>query len=374
MMQFLQMVGAVFVGLFIVVVAVYLWIRWKLRGLTEKWSEGLEKIMKQFPVAGAGMMYVPPMKLQLTPADNDEIMHPQEVELATLEVQNQGFQRGGLYNLGELGGVCRALFHAERKVDAVVYDHPLLNVWVEYCAMFPDDTSIAYSNCQQASGLDRPPGRETRSFAGEQIAALWERFRLAIKGRPTPNATADDFQQRFESAYAQEMQWRIDRGGVTEEEVRRCVEMAGGEFTEDHCEMVQQTWHFRIAQHIDEELRAAFAEGSTMSIAQYEKARDNLVFIHDRTAPMLMQMYLKQTDEEEDDEDDDDEDDFVSGYPRSRRLVKLQQRCQASSPRVVFRELMDAGELESEYELVKEMTAPYPTDVYVSRSPRRFPH
>lgn len=364
MMLFLQMVGAVFVGLFVVVIVAYLWIRWKLRSFGLKFADRFEGMMKQFQGAHSALLYVPPMKLKLTPAEEEDIGHPQEFELATLEVQNQGFQRGGLFHLGELGGVCRALFHPERKVDAVVYDHPLLNVWIEYGLIQPDGSSISFSNCQQTSGLDKPPGRDSRFFPGEQIAALWERFRLAIQGQPTPDSRAEGFQERFETSYAQEMQWRIDRGGVTEEEVRRCVEMGGGEFTDEHCQMVQQTWQMRISQHIDEELRSAFTEGATMSVAQYEKARDHLVFIHDRTAPMQLQMYLKDADESDDDDDFDEDE-------SNPQLLKLQQRCQTTSPRIVFRELLEAGDLDEDYELVEQMSAPFPADVYVQRNRSR---
>jgi|GEM_PF-6226257 len=369
MALFFQMVGAVFVALILVVIVGLLWLRWKLRSFTSQFVDNLGKMAKNLHMTGGGMgmLYVPPMTLEMTPAEDDAITHTQEFELATLEVQNQGFKRGELYELEEIGAVCRSLFHSDRRIDVVVYDHPLLNVWVEYCAFFADGTSLSFSNCQQTSGLDQPPQRDARFFPGEQIAALWERFRLEIADRPiAAHITADTFASRFVKFYNEEMQWRIDRGGVTEEEVRRCVEMGGGEFSEDHCEMVQQTWRMRIAQHIDEQLRTAFTEGSNMSLSEYEKKRDRLVFIHEQTSPEQLMLYVNMADEENDDEDDDADE----GDEYGERQTKLQQRCLAASPRVVFRELRDAGELNGRYEFLKEMTTPYTADVYVSDGQR----
>lgn len=366
-MQFLQMVAAVFVAFIVLVVVGYFWIRWKLRGLTEKWTDGMEKMLKHMQSAGAGLLYVPPMTIELTPAGDDDITNKQDFEFATMEVQNLGFHRGGLFRLGEIGAICRALFHPDRKLDAVVCEHPLIGVWVEFCAQFPDGTSMTYLNSKQTSGLDHPPGRDNRNFPDEQVANVWERFRRALIDRSLPNVTADSFQQRYEEAYDREMEWRMERGGVTEDEVRRCVEMAGGEFSEDHCRMVQQTWRMRIAQFKDEQLREAFAEGSKMSIAEYERKRDRLVFIHDQTAASQLLMHLKYSDDDDEQEDieNDDPEDADFGDPR---LTKMEQRCLTSSPREVFRQMRDAGELQGEYEFVQEMTKPYPADVYASRS------
>jgi hypothetical protein len=257
--------------------------------------------------------------------------------------------------MGEIGGVCRALFHPEKKIDAVAYDHPLLNVWTEFAARFADGTSMSFSNSQQASGLDHVPGRDNRHFPGEQIAVLWERFRHELPAKPIADIAADTFQQRFEDEYRREMEWRISRGGVTEDEIRRCVELGGGEFSEEHCDMVQKAWRMRIALHIDEQLRNAFLEASSMSLAEYESTRDRLVFVHEHTSPEQLMIYMKC----EDREDKDDGDAFDP-------QTKLQQRCQTASPRKVFREMMDAHELRGSYKFVKEMTQPYAADVYVA--------
>jgi hypothetical protein len=355
MALFLQMVGAVFVGLIIVLFVVYLWLRWKLRSLTGDWASKLEEFTRMMNPAAAALAYVPPMTLDLSPADDDDIVHPQELELATLEVQNLGFQRGQLFSMGEIGGVCRALFHPSQKLDAVVCDHPLLNVWVEFSAQYADGTAFDVSNAQQQSQLDRPPGRDLRGYPGEQIAVLWERFRNERPSKPLADLSAEGFQQRFEVAYRQEMAWRIDRGGITEEEVRRCVETGGGEFSEEHCQMVQRAWRMRIAQHIDERLREAFLGDASMSLAEYESTRDRLLFVHDRTAPEQLLMYCREQDDDADNKSDDSFD----------HEERMRQRCQTASPRVVFRELLDADELRGHFRRIREMTEPYGADVYV---------
>jgi hypothetical protein len=363
---FLQMLGAVFLGLILVLIAAYLWLRWKIRRFTREWAGKLEAFAQNMSPAAMGLMYVPPMTLQLTPAEESDAAHPQELELATLEVQNLGFQRGKLFVMGEIGGICRAMFHPERKVDAVVYDHPLLGVWIDFAAHFADGSSLSFSNCTQKSGLDQPPDIENRYFPGEQIAALWERFRRSLPEKPLADIAADGFPQRFEDGHRREMEWRISRGGVTEEEVRRCVEMGGGEFSDEHCDMVQRAWRMRIAQHIDDRLREAFLAASSMSLTEYENARDRLVFVHDHTSAEQLLMYMEHDEFDDDEGDDPDEDFDEDDDDFFDRQTKLEQRCQTSSPRQVFRELLAARELRGSYKFLREMTEPYAADVYLS--------
>jgi hypothetical protein len=359
---FLQMVGAVFVGLFIVVVVVVLWLRWKFRKWTSQFTDQIEKFAKQFNPAGMMMASVPPLRIKLAPAEADQVPHTEEFERLTLEIQTLGFQRGALFSMAEIGGVCRGLFHPQRQVDAVIYDHPLLNVWVDFVARYADDTTLTVSNCRQVSVLDRPPGQAARNFPGEQISVLWERFQTEVGSRPLTAISADGFSERFENAYRREMDWRISRGGLTEEEIRRQAATGGdGEVDDDLVEVVQRAWQMRIAQHFDEELRTAFLQGESMSLAEYESTRDRLVFVHDHTCADQLQMYLKSSFDDEEGEDDEEgaDDEFDP-------TTKLRQRCLASSPRKVFRELLEANELAGSYRPVREMTTPIAADVYVA--------
>jgi hypothetical protein len=107
MATFRQMLGAVFLGLILVLIVAYLWLRWKIRSFTKDRAGKLEAFAQSLNPAAMGLMYVPPMTVELSPADESQATHPQKLERATLEVQTLGFQRGKLFELGEIGGVCR---------------------------------------------------------------------------------------------------------------------------------------------------------------------------------------------------------------------------------------------------------------------------
>lgn len=364
---FLQMFGAVFLGLILVVLAVYIWLRWKLRSYVGDFTRKMEEFTKNFNPGMMALVTVPPMRIKLTRTDPAEAMHADELERITLELQALGFQRGELFNMGEIGGVCRELFHPQQNVEAVVTDHPLLGVYVEFVAWFTDGTELTYSNGQHPSMLDPVPGHESRRLPGEQIAVLWERFKNDVPSKPRAAVDPQTFAERFERAYRDEMDWRISRGGLTEDEIRR----AGGVDSEDTndrlIQTVQSAWQMRIAQHFDEELRSAFLQDESMSLAEYESTRDRLIFVHDRTSPEQLLMYSRlEFDDETDDAVDDSDPSLFDDDEHFDQRTKMRQRCQATSPRAVFRELMDAKQLRGDYRHIKEMTQPVPADVYVS--------
>jgi hypothetical protein len=361
---FLQMVGAVFIGLMLVVIATYVWIRWKLKGWTDNISAKLEKFGKVFNPAGIALANVPPMRIKLNPATLDEAAHAVDLQRMSTELEGLGFRRGELYSLEGAGMLCQALFHPNERVDGLVYDHSFAGVWIDFDLRFADGTSLCYSNSPQGSTLDHPPGHDIRHFPGEQVAVLWERFQHDLPSKLRANSDAAGFVQRFEEGYREEMDWRISRGGVTIEEIRRTVAQGGDDdASEELISMIQTAWHMRIAQHLDEQLREAFLQGGAMSLAEYESTRDRLVFVHDRTSPDQLQIYLKpefaQVVMESGGDDDDGPADMF------HRDTKLHQRCRASSPRVVFRELLESRQLRGRYRFVKEMASPVAADVYV---------
>jgi hypothetical protein len=363
------MVGAVFLALILVVLAAYIWLRWKLRSWTEKLSSKMEDFVRNFNPGVMGLVSVPPMRIKLSPATVAEAAHPDDLERITLELQALGFQRGELFNMGDIGGVCRAMFHPQHNLEAVVSDHLLLSVWVEFVAWFADGTELTYSNAQQPSKLDPVPGHESRSFPGEQVAVLWERFKNDLPAKPRAAVDPKTFAERFEQAYRDEMDWRISRGGVTEDEIRRCGGTDDEGVNERLIQTVQSAWQMRIAQHFDEELRNAFLQGESMSLADYESQRNRLVFIHDHTAPEQLLMYTQAgLDDESDDEDDSDDGSGFDDGAHFTQRIKMRQRCQAASPRAVFRELLAARELRGDFRHIKALTDPCPADVYVASS------
>ena len=362
---FLQMVGAVFLGLILVFIAAYLYLRWKLRSWTGDLAKKMEEFTNRFNPAMMGMVNVPPMRISLSPANPSEAMHAEDLERVTLELQALGFQRGDLFNMGDIGGVCRNLWHPQQNLEAAVYDHPLLGVWVEFVAWFADGTELTYANNQQPSLLDPVPGHENRHFPGEQIAVLWERFRNDLPSKSRLAVDPKSFQQRFEKAYRDEMDWRISRGGVTEAEILRIAPTGSGDADDRLIQTVQSAWQMRIAQHFDDQLRKAYLQGESMSLSEYESTRKKLIFIHDRTAPEQLLMYSLHDDSADTAGDLDDSDEFDDGENFSARM-RMRQRCQTTSPRAIFRELLDSHQLRGDYRHVQEMTDPVPADVYVS--------
>ena len=64
----------------------------------------------------------------------------------------------------------------------------------------------------------------------------------------------DNFAQKFETAYAEEMDWRLKRGGVTSDEVRRTAQASGKNYSEDQIQQatrqLQEKYEASRKEHV----------------------------------------------------------------------------------------------------------------------------
>jgi hypothetical protein len=108
-----------------------------------------------------------------------------------------------------------------------VYEHPIAGVFVDFFTVNEDDQSLTVSNAPAGEELDTPPGHEKLV---EKNLALGDMYDLLLRKRPRGRYRrfdAKNFPEEFARAYAKEMDWRMERGGVTEDEVRRSAAAAG---------------------------------------------------------------------------------------------------------------------------------------------------
>ena len=103
-------------------------------------------------------------------------------------------------------------------------------------------------------------------------------------GRDAVAITAGLFPTVFATAYAAEMDWRIGRGGVTVEEIRRVAAASGQkEPGDDDVELVQGMWRTAIDDFVSEEAERAFLETGTVSAADWEGMRDRVLVVHEHS-------------------------------------------------------------------------------------------
>ncbi len=148
------------------------------------------------------------------------------------ELEELGFAAAPGFTIEEMPG-CRVFpfFRAEPTVVAVLYEQEG-TVWCDVHRQGVDGSSLTVSNAPTGSELDQPPGAVKRFHPEADIRELWDRFQAEPMEGEAREITPGNFAAVFELACADEMDWRIDRGGVTREEVER-IARAGDEDVDD---------------------------------------------------------------------------------------------------------------------------------------------
>jgi hypothetical protein len=355
-MEILLMVlgGITLVGLLVLLVG-FFWLRSKWRGL----KEGLMGLAKAF---GGG---VPPFRINVTPAEEPIWERAEAAAAATKAMESLGYSTIGDFEIDEMGDVLlRAFVNPEQCSYCAMYEHDAAGMFADFVVTYEDATALTVSTSPD-QGMDRPEFatmvRLQLSLEDEPEASVKQMHERLVQergGRPAIPAAADLFKTVFEDSYHKEMDWRIERGGPTAQEVRNAAAAGGQEEPDDEAiKMVQSTWQQAIGDFFDEQLREGFVEQSDMSAAEWEKARHRLQFVHDRThqesliGNLAWQMM---------DDDDDERDPHEDACDRLRPVFE-----QAGDVRAGYRAAQELLPENRRSTFHKSVTEPLAADVWI---------
>lgn len=359
--NFLLLVGAFLVALVAFVFLIYLWLRYKFRS----WIKSFEDAALLSPT-------IPPFRVHLQRADEPEWQRLEEVDSLAAALEEAGFQRSGDFQSDDLPGiVLRALTHPEHRVDAVIYDYALAGVWFDLVCRYADGRNLTFTSAAP-TGLASPPFLTIEHHPGAEPQELLEHcLTTRPKGdlAPTP---AGEFPSRFEAAHAREMDWRADRGGPSDEEIRAIAAKEGKEATPEMIEQVHAMWRSRLNYEISEELRNVYLEQTRLSAREWEDVREGLYFVHDRLAEsdLLEQCEMAWAQEladlQESADDDEDEENDRYEQEMERRRESLRSKIRGLSPRAAFIKINETLPGNRQFQKLGELTQPRPADVYLN--------
>lgn len=311
-----------------------LWIRWKFGKAFEQF--------KQFGGVMAQAM-VPPMRL--TFSRDNELMWADEEALKrdTAFLLAEGFEQVGDFQAAETPVSMRGFVHPQQRIWAAIQSVYGMKQWTDLVTRYEDGTTCTFANLADHA-MDRPPWRTAYFLPGLAIPDLLER---CLADRPTNKAmqpvSATDFPHIVSEAYAREMDWRMERGGVTEEEIERTLAKDNQTAEPRTVQIIQAGWKNAISTFLDDESRNRFLDESGLSARDWEDVRDRVIVIHDRTPAEVLFGALYRDDAEVEDEDSPPTDlwtgpeiDAEDASPRRRALRK---RLSVENPRFVFAEL-----------------------------------
>jgi hypothetical protein len=124
---------------------------------------------------------------------------------------------------------------------AIICEHPQAGLWMELVSYYEDGSSVTFSTLRDTL-LDRPEHKLIRFFEGFGAEELLRTFLRERPRKPLVRILPQPFSEHFERAYAEGMDWRIARGGPTEDEVRRIAERNGQPFTPEVVERIRERW------------------------------------------------------------------------------------------------------------------------------------
>jgi hypothetical protein len=175
--------------------------------------------------------FAAPPRIQLfaaTPVgqhSKDLIAHKPELDAC-------GLKRIGTYRIDPLNVIASAFSNPEEHICCVVYHHPVVGCFVDMVAKSTSGKSFTATNAPTGGALDHREGQEKHYDKTLAIAALFEMTKSRRPEGPYDDWTCENFIQKFETAYAEDMDWRARRGGVTKEEVRRQAAESGKAYSE----------------------------------------------------------------------------------------------------------------------------------------------
>ena len=168
----------------------------------------------------------PPVRIKLEPVTEERRRRPRVDEMARA-LEMQGFDEIGTWRVSEIPGLVLTAFTQKfQVVCSVVYEHPLVGVFVDVFSENEEGVSLTVTNAPAGGEMDTPPNRDKVVNKGWGVDEVYD---VLLRQRPPgPHRRIDErnFVEEFERAYALEMEWRAGRG-VSEEEVRRTAEAMG---------------------------------------------------------------------------------------------------------------------------------------------------
>lgn len=346
MLTFLKLVAAFIVALVVLIAVIILLIRWKVRKF-------FRNVMEAVGAQASGA--VPPFRIKLEPRgidDEPEWFHENDVKKQIQQFESSGFNPLGDFDVEGLPLQIRGFQHQDHNVYGVIYDHVAAGVWSDVVRRYNDESGWTVSSAKE-HGMDAAPWHTPCFLPGQPVDELLSRLLETSPASGIQTASADKFVSRFEAAYKREMNWRIERGGATEQEIRRICEKNGQDCTAEQVEQIQGLWKSAIGEFLSEQLLRAWRKDSGMPAREYDRISDRLVVMHKRLTPSQV---LEASRSDFDGDDVDVEEDRV--------IDKVKAWCAAESPISAFRKLIREKGTETHWTLICELKKPLIAEIW----------
>lgn len=314
---FFSVVGGVIVGGIILVALLWFWLKRKFAKL----GDALQEI-----AAALSGENVPPFRITVVEAEADaEWSDSDGIQRRDRELVDLGYEHAGEFRITEIEGVLlRAFCHRDDACMAVVFEHPQSeSLLVDVVRSHGDHLSVLATNAPD-QGMGQPSTKTTvRLEADASIASLHEAALQASQGHAAIQVTPRLFPMLYAAAYAAEMDWRVECGGVTADEVRAAAAAGGQEEPDESAiELVQTQWRMAIQSFVDNEALKNFIASGALAEDASESQRERIKAVHDRTDRTgLIELIVEAAITARETEWDEDADDYDERYDEAQESI-----------------------------------------------------
>jgi len=354
METFLQILGIVFLVILAIIGLALLWVAWKVWG----WWRQFQVLARSMGSLAAGA--VPPFRVKLEPVDEPTWADRDQIEYLAGPLRVAGFVDLGLFDVTPSPLRLMALASAEENIYASIYQDPESGVYLDLVTAYEDGTYCTYSTARQAGLLDTPPFKTVKSLPELSAADLLQRFLAERPKQAMLPATANAFPALFESFWARDFDWRIARGGITEDEIRRLQSLGGDRLPDEATQMIKLQWTGAIRAYYDEQLHERFLASGHFSAQEWEKIRHRVRFIYDKLDwdSLLASCGVHP--------DGCEEDENQQQNPKQRSLQAEAERLAAAlPPREAFAQINALLPARKQAKKLTEVAEPIAADVYL---------
>jgi hypothetical protein len=194
-----------------------------------------------------------------------------------------GFEDAGIYTIQELP-VARLQGFARRRDDLLgqITDHDRAGIWIEITTSYLDGRAVHASNQSNPRPIDSRPAITKLSMPDASPQAMCERVLAERPEGQIRPATPQGFVERFEQGWAEAMDWRNARGGMTEQEIRATAAQRGKPVRDAIVAKVRDATARHARGGLEEALAERFRERIAIDELDWQRLRPRLVFVHDQ--------------------------------------------------------------------------------------------
>lgn len=274
--------------------------------------------------------------------------HAGAVEGYARPLREAGFQEAGVFRTREMDYLrVMGLAHSGECIQAAIYEHDAVGVFMDLVTSYQDGTSITYSTAAQGGELRPRPGHPCVREPGAGAADLLRRMLAERPARPMRRVPIEGWASNFEQSYAESMDWRMSLP-FDPEEAKRVAER---ELTDEELEGLRDVHEANQHQALWPILYERFSRTTTMTGAEWDRAGDLLVFIHDRLSrKRLQELFDEWYNVRLKNEDHRVDPDWSGG----------------DTPRAAFAAVNARLPKETRFRKAGEIDQPVPTDVYLA--------